>query len=313
MPHYVLESKSIKKLISIEQLSSVLDALPDPAFLLSRRGRYLAVYGGKDARYYHDGSELVGSFISDLISSEKAKWFLEKIDIALQSKKLLIEEYELSNKDVKGLSSDGPRQPIWFEGRVQALDFLVDNEEVVLWVASNISKRHQLEVTLRELSDTDQLSGLYNRRRLQRDLVFHYDLFIRHSTPTSLLIFDLDNLKQINDTLGHQAGDEVILAVANICRAQLRKTDIAYRFGGDEFVIALPNIDLKHAAQFADRLRACFKLGLNRFCIDGIAATVSIGVATILSSDQSYEVTLNRADRALYKAKRYGGDNVVAA
>lgn len=306
-------TNSKRSLISVEQMSSVLSALPDPAFLLSRRGKYLAVFGGRDSRYYHDGSDLVGSFIADLISPEKAQWFIEKINLALQSKTLLIEEYELSKKDIKGLANQGPEQPIWFEGRIQALDFLVDNEEVVLWVASNISKRHQMEIDLRELSDTDQPTGLYNRRRLERDLLFHYDIFIRHSVPTSVLIIDLDNFKQINDVLGHYAGDEALLAVADICRAQLRKTDTAYRFGGDEFVVALPGIDLKHAVQFADRLRKSFKCELTRFSIDGRSVTVSTGVATMLPTDQSYEVTLKRADKALYEAKRCGRDNVVLA
>jgi hypothetical protein len=139
-------------MIDFEQMASTLDALPDPAFILSRSGKYVAVFGGRDARYYHDGSGLVGMNISDLVKSEKANWFLEQIRLALESGKLLIEEYELSNRDVKGLLEEkGPAQPIWFEGRIQALDFLVEGEAVVLWVASNISERHELEIKLREL------------------------------------------------------------------------------------------------------------------------------------------------------------------
>ncbi|MCG6200825.1 GGDEF domain-containing protein [Psychromonas antarctica] len=298
---------------SIENMASILNALPDPAFLLSRRGKYLAVYGGSDSRYYHDGSKLVGLLISDLITAEKANWFLDKIAQALASKKLLIEEYELSNKDVKGLSDMGPDEPIWFEGRVQALDFLVNNEEVVLWVASNITARHQFEIKLRMLSDTDQLTALSNRRRLEHDLTLYYESVVRHSLPTSVLIFDLDNLKRINDTLGHHVGDKAILAVANICRSQLRETDRAYRLGGDEFIITLQNSDLDHAMQFAERLRGIFKLQLERFSIAGEAATVSIGVTVILSNDRCYEDSLKRADSALYKAKRSGKDKVACA
>ncbi|MCM0611262.1 diguanylate cyclase [Marinobacter sediminum] len=300
-------------MIDIEQMASVLDALPDPAFILSRSGKYVAVFGGRDARYYHDGSGLVGLYVSDLVKAEKANWFLEQIELALATGKLLIEEYELSNKDVKGLPDEGPEQPIWFEGRIQALDFLVDGEAVVLWVASNISERHELEIKLRELSDTDQLTGLFNRRKLERDLTLNYETFDRHAVPTSILMFDLDNLKKINDTLGHHAGDEMILAVANICRSELRKTDTACRFGGDEFVIALPNIEREHAVQFADRLRECFRSELTQFSIDGVAATASIGVATMLPSDRSYEDTLKRADGAMYEAKRMGKNRVVSA
>lgn len=299
-------------MISIQHLASVLDALPDPCFILSRSGKYVAVLGGKDSRYYHDGSGLVGLNISDVVKPEKANWFLDQISQALDNKKLSIAEYELSNKDVLGLPDEGPEQPIWFEGRIQALDFLVDSEEVVLWVASNISERHELETRLRILSDTDQLTGLYNRRRMQHDLALHYQTFVRHDIPTAILMLDLDNLKQINDTLGHHTGDKVILAIANICRSQLRQTDIACRFGGDEFVIALPSIESAHAEQFATRLCESVKAELASFSTSGIAATVSIGVTTMLAQDQSYEDALKRVDNALYQAKRNGRNTVVS-
>lgn len=300
-------------MINLEQMDLILEALPDPAFILSRSGKYVAVFGGRDTRYYHDGTGLVGLYISDVIKPEKANWFLEQIARALESRKLLVEEYELSNRDVKGLNDDGPKEPIWFEGRIQALNFLVDDEEVVLWVGSNISERHILEGKLRELSDTDQLTGLFNRRKLEHDLRLHYESSLRYSVPTSVFMFDLDNLKKINDTKGHHAGDEIIQAVANICRSAIRKTDIACRFGGDEFVVALPNTGREQAMEFAKRLRDRFRQELSRFSVEGTIVTASIGVTTMSPEDRSYEDTLKRADRALYEAKSMGKDRIVSA
>jgi len=300
-------------MISIEQMGRVLDALPDPAFILSRSGRYVYVYGGRDTRYYHDGSGLIGLNIPDLIKPEKANWFLEQINIALDTHKLLVVEYELSNKDVLGLPDEGPEEPIWFEGRVQSLDFQVGGEDVVLWVASNISERHKLEVRLRELSDTDQLTGLYNRRKLEYDLDRCYEAFIRYATPTSLLMVDLDNLKTINDSLGHHVGDDMIRAAADTCRATLRKTDIACRFGGDEFVIALPNTDRDAALQLAHRLHERFRAELSLFRVGHTVVTASLGVTSIIPDDRSYEDTLRRADKALYESKGRGKDRVVVA
>lgn len=300
-------------MINLEQMDLILEALPDPAFILSRSGKYVAVFGGRDTRYYHDGTGLVGLYISDVIEPEKANWFLEQIARALESRKLLVEEYELSNRDVKGLNDDGPKEPIWFEGRIQALNFLVDDEEVVLWVGSNISERHILEGKLRELSDTDQLTGLFNRRKLEHDLRLHYESSLRYSVPTSVFMFDLDNLKKINDTKGHHAGDEIIQAVANICRSAIRKTDIACRFGGDEFVVALPNTGREQAMEFAKRLRDRFRQELSRFSVEGTIVTASIGVTTMAPEDRSYEDTLKRADRALYEAKSMGKDRIVSA
>ena len=300
-------------MIDVEQMSLILDALPDPAFILSRSGRYVAVFGGRDTRYYHDGKGLVGLYIPDLIKPEKANWFLEQIGRALETRKLLVEEYELSNRDVKGLPDEGPTEPIWFEGRIQALDFRVDDEEVVLWVASNISERHELEVRLRELSDTDQLTGLFNRRKLERDLKLYYESAMRYSVPTSILMFDLDNLKAINDTRGHHVGDEIIRAVADICRSTLRKNDSGYRLGGDEFVVALPNTDREQAMLLARRLHECFRQELGRYSAEGVVVTASMGVTAIAAEDRSYEDTLKRADRALYDAKNLGKDRIVSA
>lgn len=294
-----------------EHLAEVLAALPDPAFLLSEQGRYIAVFGGKDARYYHDGSGLVGASISALIVPQKAQWFLDQIAHALQTRALHIVEYELSNKDVKGLPEAGPEEPIWFEGRIQALDFLVQGERVVLWVASNITERHALEAQLRMHSETDVLTGLYNRRRLAQELDAHFQAFARYGTATTVLLLDMDHFKAINDTHGHQAGDMALVAVANACRAHLRSTDIASRVGGDEFVIVLPHTSAAQSKEFANRLRKEIKLDLHRFAVNGVTPTISAGVTQMGHKDTSFEDTLKRADSALYAAKASGGDTVL--
>ena len=247
------------------------------------------------------------------MAPDKAHWFLQQIELALESRQLLIVEYELSNQDVKDLPDDGPQQPIWFEGRVQALDFQVNGEDVVLWVASNISSRHQLELRLKELSDTDQLTGLFNRRKLENELASHYELTLRYGAQNSILMFDLDNLKIINDTHGHPGGDDVIRMVAAVCRSELRQNDIACRFGGDEFVVVLPNTGPEQALQFAQRLHLLLQAALKRFASGGLVASVSMGVASMVPDDGSYSATLQRADRALYQAKGLGKNRVVEA
>ena len=301
-------------MIALEQLELVLQALPDPAFILSRTGKYVCVFGGRDTRYYHDGSCLVGLRISDVIKPRMADWFLEQIARALASpRQLVVEEYELSNRDVKGLSEDGPKDPIWFEARIQALSFQVDDEDVVLWVASNISARHSLESRLRELVDTDQLSGLFNRRKLEYDLTAHYASWVEDGEPTSICMFDLDDFKRINDAKGHHAGDEIIQIVAHVCRTAFRDTDTVCRFGGDEFVVAMPDMALADAMLVAERLQRCLRNALRRFSVAGTPVTASIGVTSMTADDQSSEDTLRRADQALYKAKSLGKDRIASA
>ncbi|CAH9052961.1 hypothetical protein PSECIP111854_01076 [Pseudoalteromonas sp. CIP111854] len=300
-------------MINAEQMSAVLAALPDPAFLLSRSGKYVAIFGGKDERYYHDGSNLIGKSINDLIVPEKASWFIDTIARALDSQALLIEEYELSNQDVKGLPKQDTTEKMWFEARITPLDFKVNDEDMVLWVASNISQRRRLETQLREQSDTDLLTGLFNRRRLERELSYHFNAFKRHDYCVSILMFDLDHLKALNDSAGHHAGDKAICKVASTCQKTLRQTDILCRFGGDEFVVILPHIQKDKAIQTAQRLRQNVKLafkGSQDFGLNTI--TISVGVTEILASDPSYTQALKRADAAMYKAKNQGRDRVCA-
>lgn len=298
-------------MVETGHLASVLAALPDPAFLLSEHGRYLAVYGGKDARCCHDGSSLVGTSLHDFIAPEKAQWFLDQIGLALQTRTLHVVEYELSSRNSRGLPGTGSEDPVWFEGRIQALDFLVQGESVVLWVASNITERHALEARLRAHSETDALTGLFNHRRLTQELDTHFQAFARYGTTTTVLLLDMDRFKAINDTHGHHAGDMALVAVANACRAHLRSTDIASRMGGDEFVIVLPHTSAVQAKEFANRLRKEIKLDLHRFAVRGVTPTVSAGVTQMASRDNVFEDTLKRAEAALHTAKASGGDNVL--
>ena len=149
---------------TVEMLAATLDSLPDPAFILSRSGRYVAVFGGSDKRYYHDGSGLVGLYISDVLADDKARWFLREIETALQQGELHVVEYGLSGLDIKGLVAEGPVDTIWFEGRVQALNFQVNDEDIVLWVASNITARHKLQHDLADALRREQDTSFQQRQ-----------------------------------------------------------------------------------------------------------------------------------------------------
>lgn len=297
--------------MDMKQLKQVLDTLPDPVFVLSRSGKYVAILGGRDTRYYHDSSSLVGQYIQDVVKPEKAQWFLEKIGAALESSTMLIEEYELSRSDISGIPPPGPDTPVWFEGRIQRLDFKVDDEPVVLWVASNISERHQLEISLRNLSDTDPLTGLHNRRKLNRTMSLHFSHFERYKTPTSLLMLDLDNFKLINDRDGHDMGDKVLIMLADVCRAELRESDIACRFGGDEFVLVLPNTEPEHAYALAKRLHQRFTNQAQALFHPSTSLGISVGVASFKPNDRNYQDAIKRADQRLYTAKQNGKNEVI--
>jgi len=294
-------------LFTHQQLISILSSLPDPAFILTRSGRYAAIFGGKDIRHYHDGSGLVGRSMFEVLKQEKAQWFATEIEKALSSGVLHIVEYQLSGSDVKG-AGDGPAHAIWFEGRVQALDFPVDGEPAVVWVASNITEKNETQQKLRQLSETDALTGLYNRRKLIATLDDRLAAFENDKSQTSLLVFDLDNFKRINDEMGHHMGDAALIEIARLCRQHLRQSDVIARFGGDEFVIVMPGTESGNALEIAERLRKHVPSAL-RDCMRH-ESTISGGVSDFRFSDKSTDDILRRADEGLYHSKRTGRDRV---
>ena len=292
-----------------QQLASILSSLPDPAFILTRSGRYAAVFGGKDLRHYHDGSALVGRSMFEMLKEEKARWFAAEIEKALESGVLHIVEYELSGRDVKG-AGDGPDHAIWFEGRIQALSFLVEGEAAVVWVASNITEKNEVQQKLLQLSETDALTGLYNRRKLIETLDHRLAIFERESSQTSVLVFDLDNFKRLNDEMGHHAGDTALVEIARLCRQHLRQSDVIARFGGDEFVVVMPGTHRGDALEIAERLRERVPIILRENL--RYESTISGGVSEFDRPDRFSSDVLKRADEGLYLSKRAGRNRISA-
>ncbi|MFT6926660.1 MAG: two-component system cell cycle response regulator [Psychromonas sp.] len=294
-------------MFSFEQISAIMHCLPDPAFIITRSGKYAAVFGGTDSRYYHDGSFLIGAYIQDVLKEPKAEWFLSEIAGALAHKGIQVVEYGLAGDDVKGLNSEGPQEVIWFEGRIQALEFKIEGEDAVLWIATNISCRHALEQKLISLSETDKLTGLWNRRHFETVAALELKRALRCQHGISLLILDIDNFKSVNDTKGHQGGDAVLRGLSSMMTECMRESDIITRWGGEEFTVLMPCTELEVAIEAAERLRK----SVEQHCFEhGIYVTVSIGIAVWRIETESVESVLSRADQGLYKAKHNGKNRV---
>jgi diguanylate cyclase (GGDEF)-like protein len=157
-----------------------------------------------------------------------------------------------------------------------------------------------------QLSVTDALTGLLNRRYLEKRLNEEIQRSKRHRFPMSMMMLDVDDFKSYNDTFGHLAGDEALKIVAGVLKDILRGDDVAARYGGEEFAILLPQTTAAEAAAIAERLRQ--RIEHTEFPKRKI--TISIGIAACSKDVETPEDIVGAADHALYEAKNHGRNNV---
>ncbi len=229
---------------------------------------------------------------------------------------------EIRNTPILVLVSEGENRKLAQALDMGVNDYLmrpVDRNELMARVKTQLRKkryadklRHNMQLSL-EMAITDQLTGLHNRRYMAR----HLDTLMKNASeakPISFLIMDIDYFKAVNDTYGHDVGDEVLRDFASRIGANVRGIDLACRYGGEEFVVVMPDTDAGYAYTVAERLRQSIEL--TPFPIsrapEKINVTASIGIASSNGNGDDSDKLLHRADQALYRAKREGRNRVIA-
>jgi len=183
-------------------------------------------------------------------------------------------------------------------------DMIIRYNEQLMTLNQELEKeKKKLEI----ISVTDYLTGLYNRRYIFKRISEEIERFHRYGDVFSIIIFDLDHFKDINDHYGHIVGDEVLKKFADTIQAQLRITDMAGRYGGEEFILLLPKTELEQAYSLG--LRISREIKKISWKYEGLLLTVSGGTAEINNSDNESSL-LNRADENLYTAKNNGRDRI---
>jgi two-component system, cell cycle response regulator len=219
--------------------------------------------------------------------------------------------------------SDGDRRKLNQALEMGVNDYLtrpVDKNELVARVRTQLRKklyadrlRQNVQLSL-EMAITDQLTGLHNRRYMSRHLSNLLVQAHRSGKPLAFVIMDIDFFKSVNDNHGHDIGDEVLREFAKRISANVRGIDLACRYGGEEFVVVMPDTDVAYAYSVAERLRKSIEttpIEISR-APGKLTITISIGIASSESSDEKAEDLLRRADQALYRAKNGGRNRVVA-
>jgi diguanylate cyclase (GGDEF)-like protein len=210
--------------------------------------------------------------------------------------------------------------PLNLQGRLIGLLLVRSDDTSRCWAESELLLLHtvadqvtvainqaRLFAQLQQQALTDELTGCYNRRAFEMQLERDLQFATRMRQPLSLIMLDLDNLKEINDKLGHDGGDNALRMLAETLRAELRGVDTAARYGGDEFAIILPQADAEGALIVAERLRT----RIAQVGMPGTAVlTASLGLASFPEHASSRDTLALLADQALYKAKRSGRNRV---
>ncbi len=178
-------------------------------------------------------------------------------------------------------------------------------------LTEEIKQRELLEAHLRVMATTDALTGLYSRLHFFELSQREVRRLVRKKGPLSLVVIDLDEFKDINDRFGHPAGDEALKQFADICRSNLRETDIAGRLGGEEFAVLLPDTELNDALVLSNRLRKKLAATPLRLGSEEVRLTASFGVTPVKPGDDGLRDAYQRADKALYQAKARGRNQVV--
>ena len=206
---------------------------------------------------------------------------------------------------VQGVKKSGERlwmhihaNSIRYKGEVVRIASFID-------ITDQISREQNILVEkdiYKELSEIDALTQIYNRRAMDAKLTELLNLAKRYNRPLSLIMFDIDKFKNINDTFGHETGDLILKELAAAAKENLRTTDFFARYGGEEFMVITHETPLKTAKELAERLRLKvqghdFKIGKN--------VTISLGVASLAVGDDEHSI-IHRVDSALYKAKESG-------
>ena len=182
-----------------------------------------------------------------------------------------------------------------------------------LVLQQELAKNQSLQAELREQARRDALTGLFNRHHLNDIMERELARCARDGQPMSLLLIDVDHFKHINDTYGHQVGDEVLRATARLLSERTRASDMLFRYGGEEFLLVLSQADSAAAKEMAEELRLLYAASPLSPGNPAVLATLSIGVATFADHGVTFDHLLQAADQAMYRAKHAGRNRVEIA
>jgi diguanylate cyclase (GGDEF)-like protein/PAS domain S-box-containing protein len=233
--------------------------------------------------------------------------------VAEQIRKRLSGEVEQVEYVIRALRKNGAVIDVEIQGSAMEIGGKPELMSLVMDVTERTRSEREvqaLQEKLREQATHDALTGLYNRRYLEESLGRELILAERNRHPVSVIMCDLDDFKAINDRYGHLGGDEILRTFGDLLKRQVRGSDIYCRYGGEEFLLVLPQMPGEYAVERAEQLRNALAAAAVSYGASSIKATASFGVATFPQDGRTGDELIAAADRALYAAKAAGRNRV---
>lgn len=292
------ERKKIQEALENSQkhLSAIIDNEPECVKLVNPSGQLVEMNPAGLAML--EANSLEEAQNSSLIDYLLPEW---RNDFIALHRRVMSGESGILEFEIQGLK--GTRR--WLETHATPLRDGDGNITMLLGITRDTTDRKHNEERIQYLASYDSLTGLPNRRKLDEYLLSTLSLSKRHGTTFAIMFLDLDHFKDINDTLGHKVGDQLLIESSSRLHSMLREEDMISRLGGDEFIVLLPNIEMYGAEKVAQKLLEIVK---NPFFIEPheLSISASIGIAMYPNDGEDFESLYKNADTAMYRAKQNG-------
>lgn len=300
--HLIVELQQSNK-----KFRALTKVMPDLTLILSEEGEYIDIYGVSDHLLCDSPTVLINKNVNDVLAKSDAQPIMAVIEKTLASNKMQVFEYELEIN----------KKAVTFEGRTAPINSYQPNnpsQRHIVWMARDITVRKKTEKKVEKLAFYDPLTNLPNRRMLNERLSMCVERIKRNHKTGVLFFLDLDSFKRINDSLGHNAGDELLVELSKRLSRIIRASDTIARVGGDEFVVLLEHVGDNHEQAnieseiVAKKLQSAFD---EKFEIGKLAFQVScsIGICLIDNENLVTDNILKFADTAMYRSKMKGGNS----
>ena len=289
------------------KLSAFVAALPNLSFVLDEQGRYLEIMATETSLLIAKPEELLGRLVEDVMPPKEGAKIIDAIRQTIEKGNIQVIEYKIP------VLAGGEH---WFEGRIALMENDKRGHGKVVLIASEITDRILLYQEVQRLANLDGLTGCFNRRHFMALASQEISRSMRYKRPLSFLMMDIDHFKGFNDQYGHQVGDQLLCHLVTVCQKQLRNLDFLGRYGGEEFVVLMPETTGAGAMLASERLREKIEEMKINTPAGKLSITVSMGLTSLergFDETQTLDTLIKSADDALYAAKDAGRNCIRSA